>query len=601
MTTVFAYNFEVPTAADMVVYADGVVVPASSYTLAGVGVQAGGTVTFSVAPVNGTVILLNREIALQRTTGYQTLGDFRASVVNPDFNRLWMALQGFNAVQGGAIRVPYPTQINELPDPALFPGYFIGVDGSGQPTFLLAPSGTAGALASDLADSTNAAKGDALVALKRTATGAVATTGHAWHDRQTFNVKDFGALGDGATDDSTAIELTISAAIVRGGGIVQFGSGVFVCSTDIMLDEQFGITLAGEGCSPTIHNNGTVLKFTGSVGPFISVRSSHQITLRDLRIVHSNAGFSGYLVDGSQSIASDTSGLLIDRCSFGSYTGLLHTASGLQFDKVISSTVRDCTFDSLATAIDGQSPAGGSYANVITVQNCHFGDITNVPVRYCGETWSFLGNTFEPRVGGIAGAIETTALTPVKGFEFSGNWLGDVSAGGSTWLILYGKAAEIRGNRFGGTAASTAISLNAFEGASVTGNAFVLFSTAISFGTAGCTDFIEHSNDFDTCTSIFGSLANQDSFSVGTVGHSILPNGMLMQYGRATVTTGTPLAITFNKAFTNANYAFTPTLYAPSGAGNTVYATSIGTTGITLNVNGTAGASVVHWHAIGQA
>ena len=411
---------------------------------------------------------------------------------------------------------------------------------------------------------------------------------------------DYGVVADGTTDNYTGLTAAI-AALGTAGGVVRLPAGEINCGTSLDLSGKFGVTLRGAGKSPTLHNQATVLKFTGTTGPFLNVKSSNSITIQDIRIVHTSASFTGYLLDGSHSTSSDTSQLVVERCHFGSYDGLQHTAFGMQLDKVISSTIRDCTFDALAGGIDGQNPAGGSYSNVITLDGCSFNDVQNVPVRYCGESWNITGCTFEPRQSGIAGAVQTTALTPIKGMNFSGNWLGDVSPGSSTWIILYGKGATFTGNRFGGTATGAAISLNAFTGFTASGNAFVLFNTVFSFDTAGCTDFIEFSNNYDTCTSIYGTTGNQNSFATGTTGYTILPNGMLMQYGRSTVTTGTPLAITFGKAFSNANYAFTATPYSPSGANNTVYATTIGTTGITLNVNGTAGSSVVHWHAIGEA
>jgi hypothetical protein len=247
VTTVFGYAFEVPAAADMKVYADGVLVPESAYTLAGVGVQSGGSVTFLVAPVNGTRVLLNREIALQRTTGYQTLGDFRADVVNPDFNRLWMALQQFNAVQGGAVRVPYPGQVNELPYPAGFSGYYIGIDGAGQPTYLLAPSGTAGALAGDLANTSNVALGDAMVGVKKTAPGAAALTLHNWIEGQAFNVKsDFCAVGDNTADDTAEIQAAIDAASLSNGGYVFLPPGTYK-TTSTLIVSGHRVHLVGAG------------------------------------------------------------------------------------------------------------------------------------------------------------------------------------------------------------------------------------------------------------------------------------------------------------------------------------------------------------------
>mgnify|MGYP001558778303 CR=1 FL=1 len=43
-----------------------------------------------------------------------------------------------------------------------------------------------------------------------------------------FNVKDYGAVGDGVTDDTVAIQATIAAATAAGGGVVYFPRGVYI-------------------------------------------------------------------------------------------------------------------------------------------------------------------------------------------------------------------------------------------------------------------------------------------------------------------------------------------------------------------------------------
>jgi len=236
-TTVFAYDFQVLQAADMVVYANGVVVPSSEYVLSGIGVQAGGSVTFTVAPANLVVILLNREISLSRTTEYQTLGDFKAAVVNPDFNRLWMALQGFDAVQGGAVRAPYPEQMTGLPTAAARADRTLGFDSLGQPTVLTPVSGSAASVLTDLANTASATLGDALVGqgaiisiidgdLTRYATLAAAVTAIG-ATACTLLIRDSIAMGASSTIPATCVLRIENAAQITTTGFTLTINGPF--------------------------------------------------------------------------------------------------------------------------------------------------------------------------------------------------------------------------------------------------------------------------------------------------------------------------------------------------------------------------------------
>lgn len=115
VATVYPFEFELLQAADLVVSFDGVPQPDSIFTLAGVAVQEGGTVTFDVAPTAGVKVLLERRIALERTTDYQTNGDLRAPVLNLDFKRVWQALQQQGAAQESGLRAPFPEVLDQLP------------------------------------------------------------------------------------------------------------------------------------------------------------------------------------------------------------------------------------------------------------------------------------------------------------------------------------------------------------------------------------------------------------------------------------------------------------------------------------------------------
>lgn len=71
-----------------------------------------------------------------------------------------------------------------------------------------------------------------------------------------YNVKSYGAVGNGSTDDTNAIRSAISAAASPGGGIVFFPAGTYIVSqhfaTQRCLDLASGVILWGENRATTI-------------------------------------------------------------------------------------------------------------------------------------------------------------------------------------------------------------------------------------------------------------------------------------------------------------------------------------------------------------
>lgn len=91
------------------------------------------------------------------------------------------------------------------------------------------------------------------------------------------SVKQFGAKGDGATDDSTAFQNALTALQTAGGGTLYLPASTYVLATALTYvapNTTAGLSIAGDGSSVT------VLKFRGSVnglsvalnGPFTAVQ-----------------------------------------------------------------------------------------------------------------------------------------------------------------------------------------------------------------------------------------------------------------------------------------------------------------------------------------
>jgi parallel beta-helix repeat protein len=88
--------------------------------------------------------------------------------------------------------------------------------------------------------------GSSLVGFIQSGTGASATTVQA-RLRQTLSVKDFGALGNGVADDTTAIQNALNAGIGRS---VYFPAGTYRISTTLLV--KTNTTLVGDGINKSI-------------------------------------------------------------------------------------------------------------------------------------------------------------------------------------------------------------------------------------------------------------------------------------------------------------------------------------------------------------
>src|SRR3989449_5672452 len=72
--------------------------------------------------------------------------------------------------------------------------------------------------------------------------GALGGSGTAW--TQTFNPRAYGAKGDGAADDTPAINAAL-AAVPAAGGVLELSPGVYRITAPIRLAKK--IILAGAG------------------------------------------------------------------------------------------------------------------------------------------------------------------------------------------------------------------------------------------------------------------------------------------------------------------------------------------------------------------
>lgn len=112
-------------------------------------------------------------------------------------------------------------------------------------------------------------------------TGAAAT---AWQQLQQsfdwYSVRDYGALGDGVTDDTAAIQAAINACATAGGGVVFVPSGTYVV-TQLTINAQDHVQLVGAGASSVIK---WVWNAATAAGSMITITSSSHTVIAELRL-----------------------------------------------------------------------------------------------------------------------------------------------------------------------------------------------------------------------------------------------------------------------------------------------------------------------------
>lgn len=120
-------------ATDLQITLDGVLVT-TGFTLSGIG-NPQSSCTFS-APYPSGDLLFQMVIPFQRLTDYQMNGDFLSQTVNPDFDRLWLAVKQLSRDSSRALTVSLlePEGIPPLPVKAVRALKMLAFDANGDPT-----------------------------------------------------------------------------------------------------------------------------------------------------------------------------------------------------------------------------------------------------------------------------------------------------------------------------------------------------------------------------------------------------------------------------------------------------------------------------------
>ena len=302
-------------------------------------------------------------------------------------------------------------------------------------------------------------------------------------DGAPYNVKDYGAKGDNATDDTEAINLAITAANTAGGGVVYVPQGTYLIGANVYTGV---VGAAGVLLRDNVHLviDGTIKVKNSAYGA-----GAFYGAIRSLDIGISNASITGVgIIDGNKAnqVASVQCSNIYLTCVFN-----------VVVDGIYSVNANGMGIQLIPPASLPSPPIGGATTHTAcAVQNCFVNNVTNIGIQishglYCNISENRITTCVNNCID-IYGDDGT--VSPDNGItSINGNTVG---AGLVGVFVETSKRVSVVGNAI--DACTAGIAVNRINGApaviSISGNTISACATGIS--NTGDTGGILISNNF---------------------------------------------------------------------------------------------------------
>jgi hypothetical protein len=610
----YAYTFKLLDAADIqvvVVDANGVEATKAlnvDYTVTGVGNPSGGNVVFAVAPTAGYGVYLTRMPAATQETAFPEGDRFPAATVENSLDYLTMLIQGLNAIMGG-----------------------MSV-GKGGAWIKLLAAGHKIFWSSGIPSTKTWAEGDIALCSNPSITGVAAWlcaaggTPGTWlaipaatiYSAPFWTPEQFGAVGDGTTDDSVAVDACFAAAQASASKAIRLAQIYKVTTTQTITQP---LLVVGMGR----HTSG-LKQFTAGANTLL-VQTDSSCRFQDFGLLAGviKTNGSGLHIEVPTNV---NSGSVLDNLYIsGQYYGcrMLRAAGWKIIDTdFVGSVLADLEVQNTHGVDEGDSCISGTLFGAGATSNGYgiiyrsSGGLRIENSKFLGKDYSIYMALTNTAVTGtlmiVGNSIEGAGVAAISlnGPSSSGNFHNIVISGNEIWPAGDGietadtsatkaiRELNITGNNFNLAANKKAINLAQVSVASIDGNKITGTSGNTGIAIAATCEHVNVGiNEYHTIATPISDSATDTiiAYSVQTGTVSISTSSLQV----SPIYTGTA-AITFPQAF-----AVAPTMILCNPVSNTngavaaAYDSGVSVSGATLRAWGTtnAGSVTVRWVAHG--
>lgn len=226
--------------------------------------------------------------------------------------------------------------------------------------------------------------------------------------RDVVSVKDFGAVGNGVTNDTAAIQAALDyAATLQGTTVFMPAGNYLVTSTLLFTGHSTRLVGAGRGIIPgtyALDDGGTQIDYTGS-GYVISFNGKHYCEVADLTIRSTTA--SGGIYCGDIAHYFQVNRVVVDgQNGAGVATGF--SSAGIAIERSYYGTIQGCDIaNCAANGIYGFRECNGNFIQMNSIRQCGTG------IRITDDTSNSDGTQI------ISNEIESARTDPGSGYAIS--------------------------------------------------------------------------------------------------------------------------------------------------------------------------------------